>query len=161
MFSGYNYAAMLKYLLGFVLVFSLAVYVAIQDERAAQQSAQEAKQPSKSTVGAVPDSDHPQQKKPNPIGDLPGWYGFFRWPNGTTTWAILLTLLAIAEQTRLLEQYVAATKDGVEATRRNIALQFRPKLIVRKIELEYGSLEINGHPAVIHYTVANIGGDEC
>ena len=42
--------------------------------------------------------------------------------------------------------------------RQNIVLQFRPRLVVRKVELEYGSLEIGGHPARIHYTVANTGG---
>src|SRR5208283_613105 len=110
---------MLKYVFGFILVFSLAVYVAIQDEHTAQQSAQEGKQSSSPVVAAVPDSNHPQQNKPNPVRNLPSWYGFFRWPNGTTTWAILLTLLAIAEQTRLLKEYVVATKDGVRAANKS------------------------------------------
>jgi hypothetical protein len=72
----------------------------------------------------------------------------------------IYTLRDIRTQTRLLREYVTATKDGVEATRRNIALQFRPKIIVRRAELEFGSLEIGGKPAKIHYTVANIGGTE-
>jgi hypothetical protein len=149
---------MLKYVLGFFLVFGFAVYVAVQDERTAQQPAQEAEQSSKSTIATVPDANHPQKDITKTERNLPSWYGFFRWPNGTTTWAILLTLLAIAEQNRLLKQYVIATKDGVEATRRNIALQFRPRLIVRRGELEYGSLAVGGKPAKIHYTVANVGG---
>lgn len=41
-----------------------------------------------------------------------------------------------------------------------VALQFRPKMIVRKIELEYGSLAVEGKPARVNYTVANIGGTE-
>jgi hypothetical protein len=110
---------MLKYVLGFVLVFGLAVYIAVQDERATQQSTQETKQASNGTVAAVPNADHPQQNVPNAERNLPSWYGFFRWPNGTTTWAILLTLLAIAEQTRLLEQYVAATVKGVNNAARS------------------------------------------
>jgi hypothetical protein len=37
----------------------------------------------------------PEQKAPSWCG----WFDFFRWPNGTTAWAIILTLIAIAEQT--------------------------------------------------------------
>jgi hypothetical protein len=44
--------------------------------------------------------------------------------------------------------------------KKNIALQFRPQLIVRRIELEYGSLEVGGKPAKIHCTIANVGGTE-
>jgi hypothetical protein len=110
---------MLKYWLGFALVFGLAIYVAIQDERAAQQSAQESQQSSKSAIPAVPDANHPQQNVSNTERNSPSWYGFFRWPSGTTTWAILLTLFVIAEQTRLLGEYVKATKEGVEATHKS------------------------------------------
>lgn len=43
-------------------------------------------------------------------------------------------------------------------SRKAIMLQFRPKLIGRRIELEYGILQDKGLPAKIHYTIANVGG---
>lgn len=110
---GYNCAAMLKYSLGFFLVFGLAVYVAIQDDHAALQSTQEAQLSSKGDISAVPDANHPQQNVPDSERNTPSWYGFFRWPNGTTTWAILLTLLVIAEQTKQTARAAKATQDSI------------------------------------------------
>jgi hypothetical protein len=104
---------MLKYVLGFSLVLGLAVYVAIQDEHAAQTATQEAQQPSKSAISAVPDTNHTQQNVPHTEWNLPSCYGFFRWPNGTTTWAIILTLMAIAEQTKETAKATKAVRDSI------------------------------------------------
>ena len=90
------------------------------------------------------------------------WYGFFRWPNGTTTWAIVLTLLAIAERTR--ETAIAA-----KAAADNIVFTHRPKLRFRGI----GLIPRAGHfvehedgtatdmvPWEIQYVVANVCGTD-
>jgi hypothetical protein len=106
---------MLKYLAVLVVIFGLTVYVSVQDERAAQQAAQKAAESHQAAIPAKPNEDHPQQSVENAERDLPGWYSFFRWPNGTTTWAIILTLFAIAEQTRHTAKAAEATKESVGA----------------------------------------------
>jgi len=65
------------------------------------------------------------------------------------TWALVLvggiTLAAIWRQTTLMGQ--------------NLVFQFRPKLIVRQMFLEVGTIQTPGaKPSTIRYTVANIGG---
>src|SRR5579864_1978193 len=104
---------MLKYVAGLVLVFGLAVYISIQDERATQQAAQNAAQSNKGTIPAKPDEQHPQQNIYNPERNLPRWYRFFRWGDGTTTWVIVLTLLAIAEQARESAKATQAMRDSL------------------------------------------------
>jgi hypothetical protein len=100
MFVVYSFSIMRIYLALLVIIVGMAVFVSRQDERAAQQAAQKAAQLHKSATAAKPDEQHPEENIPNPAGDTPGWYGFFRWPNGTATLALILTLLAIAEQTK-------------------------------------------------------------
>ncbi|MGA2904281.1 MAG: hypothetical protein ABSD98_10645 [Candidatus Korobacteraceae bacterium] len=105
--------AMVKYIAAFIVVLGLAVYIARQDESSANNSAAPATAPNKQAVAAEPDENHPQQNIGNTERNTPGWYGFFRWPNGTTTWAIILTLLAIAEQTRETAKAAKATRDSI------------------------------------------------
>lgn len=67
------------------------------------------------------------------------------------TWALVLigciTLGAILRQTILMH--------------RSIVSQFRPKLIVRRVIFEFGTIQTpGGKPAKIHYTVANTGGTD-
>jgi hypothetical protein len=64
---------MLKYIAAFALLFALAVYVSVQDK-------------------------HPLQDPAQKEWNASRWYSFVRWPDGAATWAVLLTLLAIAEQ---------------------------------------------------------------
>ena len=92
---------MFRLVVAFVLVFGgLAVYIAIQDERAAQQPTHQSSQSNEGAASAEANESHPQQDIHNAERDTPSWYRFFRWPAGTTTWAILATLLAIAYQAR-------------------------------------------------------------
>ncbi len=150
-------------LLASVFIVGLAVYVSIQDECAAQKAAQEAKQASKGAVSAVTDANHPQQNVPNTEWRAPCWYGFFRWPLGTTTWAIILTLLAIAEQTRQTAKAANATQSATELMGKNIILQFRPRLILRDIALSEGT-QIptvgipDAKPWKVDFVLANTGG---
>ena len=67
---------MKKYIASFALIFALAVYVSVQDK-------------------------HPVQDSAHREWNAPRWYGFVQWPDGAATWAVLLTLLAIAEQTAI------------------------------------------------------------
>jgi hypothetical protein len=94
---------MLKYLAWLVLIFGLTVYVSIKDECTAQQTAQHSSQPDRAAISAKADENHADQNVCNAEWNPPRWYRlsspFFRWPEGTGAWAILLTLLAIVEQT--------------------------------------------------------------
>lgn len=106
---------MLKYFLVFALVFGLAIFVAVQDQRPAQQPAQETQKHGDSASSAAANADHAEQNIRNSEGNQPRWLVFlcyfFRWPNGTTAWGIILTLLAIAEQTSATSRAAQATED--------------------------------------------------
>ena len=104
---------MLKYLAVVVVVFGLAFYISIQDERAAQKTAQETAEPAKGASPAKADENHPQQNIANPERNTPRWHRFFRWGDGTTTWIIVLTLLAIAEQVRESAKATQAMRESL------------------------------------------------
>jgi hypothetical protein len=104
---------MLKYLAVLGVVIGLAVFIARQDKRAAQESAEKAARLGNAALPAVANKDHAEEHVYDPERDSPSWYGFFRWPNGSTTWAIILTLLAIAEQTSQTRKAAEATRDSV------------------------------------------------
>jgi hypothetical protein len=113
-FLGYNFTAMWKYLLICAFFLGMAVFVARQDERAAQKRTQNAKHLDNCTVIAKADTEHPQENVENTERDTPGWYGFFRWPNGTTTWAIILTFLAIVWQSSETRKSADAARDSIK-----------------------------------------------
>jgi hypothetical protein len=142
---------MWKYLVLFAVIFGLAVYVARQDERASLQAAEL----HKSAIPAKPDEQHPQENIPYPEWNSPSWYSFFRWPNGTTAWAIILTLMAIAEQTK-------HTARSADVANKTLISTLRPKLIVRKIAICEGTrIPVMGTPDAkpweVEFDIANIG----
>src|SRR5664280_778002 len=124
-----------KYLLGIVILCGLTLFVARQDERATQESAQKAAQLRNGAVSAKPNEQHPQENVEDTAWHTPGWYGFFRWPTGTTTCAIILTLLAIAEQTAQTAKAARETEKSAKAAADNIILTHRPRLVIRGIGL--------------------------
>jgi hypothetical protein len=135
---------MLKYLAGLVVILELAFFIAHQDERAIQQNAQKATQLHKDTASANGDEQHPQENIPNPARDTPVWYSFFRWPNATTTWAILLTLVSIAEQTVQTKRAAEASMKSADTALLDIQTRIsseRPWIQVT-IEGQRGSEEI-------------------
>jgi hypothetical protein len=97
-----------------------ALFIARQDERTAQQSAQKSTQLDKRAFPAETDKQHSHENVPDTNRDTPSWYGFFRWPNGSTTWAVILTLMAIAEQTRETARAAKATEASVEEVKRQV-----------------------------------------
>src|SRR5258707_9593311 len=106
---------MRKYLAALVVIFGMAFVVAHQDQHASDQAAQKAAEPHKAAITTNPNEQHPEENIENPTGDSPRWYvlylySLFRWPNGTTTLAIVLTLMAIAEQTRETRRSAEATE---------------------------------------------------
>jgi hypothetical protein len=56
---------------------------------------------------------HPQENVPDAEEHPPSWFRFFRWPDGTTTWAIIFTLIAIAAQTEQTKKAAVAGQTAV------------------------------------------------
>jgi hypothetical protein len=124
-----------KYLAILVVVLGLAVFIAGQDERAAQESAQKAALKDNGALSTKAGENHPQENVADSERDGPSWYGFFRWPVGTTTWAIILTLMAIADQTK---QTAIAAKATQQATEHLIASE-RAWILVSKVIFSSGA----------------------
>ncbi|HEY2470482.1 MAG TPA: hypothetical protein VGI45_21985 [Terracidiphilus sp.] len=117
---------MLKYAIGLALVLGCAFVIARRDEYAANQSAPPSAQSDKATVAAQQDENHPQKHVENTGWDSPSGHIFhaaFKWPEGITVWAIVLTLLAIAEQTSATHKAAEATEDAVVASRDSLKVQ--------------------------------------
>jgi hypothetical protein len=108
---GYTFVAMRKYLAAVMLLVGLTVYVSIKDEHAAEQSASPSASRSKDGIIAKNYTNDGEAEVPDAERNAPSWYGFFRWPNGTTVWAIILTLLAIAEQTKETRRATNSQRD--------------------------------------------------
>lgn len=137
---------MLKtYIVAVVVLVGIALYVARQDERAAQQTAKPTVAVSDQTSLGKSDKDHPQESVSNPDANVPSWYGFFRWPNGTTAWAIILTLLVIAQQTRETAKATKATEEIAACGKDTAKRQLRAYVSARSTKLfihDDGGVEI-------------------
>jgi hypothetical protein len=123
---------MWKYLVALAVVAILAIYVSVQDERSSKQSAYQTTDSDKNASVAKPNEKNTQKNAEHAEGNLPSWYGFFRWPNGTTVWAIILTLIVIADQTR-------QTAKAAKIAHATFVTQYRPKVIVTRIDLNPAS----------------------
>jgi hypothetical protein len=128
---------MLKYLALFVVIFGLAVYVSVQDERATQQSIQTSAQLANGTASAKAGEKQPQENLPDTGRFKRICFSFFRWPNGTTAWAIIFTLLAIAEQTQQTARAALATVKSANAMRDSIRLQEKAMELTVNTERPY------------------------
>lgn len=124
---------MWKYLAIFVAVFGLAIYVAHQDERAAQRSTQKASQHDNAGISPT------------------WWYEFVRWPNGTATWAIILTLFAIAEQTGQTAKAAKATELSVKAAESNTQALINAERAWIVVSVESPA------PNQFHFRATNVG----
>lgn len=81
-----------------VLLLGITVYVTIEDQHAAEQAPQQAAQQPNAPIPLGVDNNQPQNNAQKSSGNLPSWHRLFTWPDGMTTWAILLTLWAVAWQ---------------------------------------------------------------
>lgn len=94
------------------VILGLTVYVSVQNQRAAEQAVHQADQKPKAGAPSL-GHEEPQENTKNPQRNPPGWYRFFTWPDGMTTWAILLTLWAIAWQSNETKKAAQASRDSV------------------------------------------------
>jgi len=107
-----------------ILVWNLAVllllvvsagFVARQHEKARKQCV--AKCVDFDSCHGAP-ADHVescQECEANADWHLPGWYRAFGWPDGVTAWALILTLIVIAAQTRVAAIPTEATRKAADA----------------------------------------------
>lgn len=116
-----------KYIVTFILILGLAVFIARQDERAFRKAAALG-QPAVAAANNVENEEL----------SSPSWYSFFRWPAGTTTWAILLTLLAIAEQTEHTAKAATAAKLNAEYLREGTAAYLALAELKQNVQIEPG-----------------------
>jgi hypothetical protein len=110
---------MLKYLMLFCVVLALSLYVSVH-----------AHQHDQNAPVTPPDARNEERDIPTqqPHWNAPTWYALFIWPEGITVWALFLTFFAIAEQT-------VETKRSVENARRALILQYRPRIVIRRVQL--------------------------
>jgi len=137
------------------VIIGLTIYVACQNQGAASQGQQQGANP---TVAPVSPSAHDEQAQNNTnkaSGNLPGWYRLFAWPDGTTAWAIILTLIAIAEQTR---QTAIAAKATRQATEHLISSE-RAWVLATEVRLTSGAKDspYGVDQVFIHCAAKNVG----
>jgi uncharacterized repeat protein (TIGR01451 family) len=104
---------MRKYLAILALIFALAIYVSIQNRRSTAKATQQGAPPTNTIIAAESHDDQSDNHTSNTERNSPTWYRLFAWPEGITTWAIILTLLAVAEQARESAKATQAVRDSL------------------------------------------------
>jgi hypothetical protein len=126
---------MWKYAVAFVVIFGFTVYVSRQTQQITEQGVQQTAPTTNGLAASNVQESQANQDAKNPKRNAPFWFRFFTWPEGVTAWAILLTLLAIAEQTkqtsRAAEAAEASVKTGMDTAKR----QLRAYMVMRNSRL--------------------------
>ena len=115
---------MLRYFVVFVVLVGLSVFITSQHEKYADNATHPAQQDS-SAVVAANDTEQPKSNAKDtkwyaPSGNIA--FLVFGFPNGITVWALFLTLMVIAEQTRETRNAAEATKASVVLMKRQVEL---------------------------------------
>lgn len=102
-----------RYGIAVVVILGGSVYVSRQDQKIRDQYKHKCGQ--LNAVAASPTSHHEDcdAGAANAARYLPRWYQVFAWPEGITTWGILLTLIVIAEQTAQTRVAAQAALDQI------------------------------------------------
>lgn len=122
-----------RYLIGVTVVFGGALFVSHQYQSASSQCAKECDQVHPGNLSPSSSAKDCQECQEYAERHLPRWYRLFGWPEGITTWAILLTLLAIAEQTHQTKRAAEASRDSIRLQQAEMAVTInkeRPYLVV-------------------------------
>lgn len=115
--------ALRRYGIAVVLILGCCIYVSHQDQKTRDQYEQKCSQLNASSVPRSGHHEDCDEGAENAARHLPPWYRIFGWPEGITTWAILLTLLVIANQTRETAKAAEATQIAVHTADKSLALQ--------------------------------------
>jgi hypothetical protein len=138
----------LKYVIIVAFIIAVSFYVYDKDQKVRDQYVQQCQQRNagiNSKSSTIEDCDKGAESA---IRHLPLLYRVFEWPEGITTLAILLTLLAIAEQTKETRR---ATEAALKQSNHMIASE-RAWLVMTSI-----SKESNGAMPMYWWRIKNVG----
>ena len=109
-----------KFGIAIAVILCSSVYVSSQDQKTRDQYEQKCTQLNARSISPSAHSEDCDKGAENAARHLPRWYRIFGWPEGITTWAILLTLLALAEQTSQTKRAAIATEDAARAAQDSV-----------------------------------------
>ena len=148
----------MKYGIAVAVILGLSVSVSHQDQKTRDQYEQKCAQFNARAVAPASHSEDCDKGAENAARHLPRWYRVFGWPEGITTWAILLTLLALAEQTGQTRKAAEGAQRAADAAFAQIELmksKERSRLSISPLPLTaFGKDE----PQEIGFLVTNFGG---
>jgi hypothetical protein len=146
-----------KYVIAVAVVLGCSIYVSREDQKTRDQYQQKCTQLNASTV-SLPAHEDCDKGSEDAARQLPRWYRVFGWPEGITTLAILLTLLAIADQTAQTRKAAEAAKESVIATRDSVLLQEKALeqwLVIDNWKAEIGSPLLDDKYLFIQVDIVN------
>lgn len=153
-----------KFLIAVVVIFGLAVFVSRQYQAASQKCEKECRQGKPVSPSPSSPTENCNKCKENAERNFPRWYRLFGWPEGIGTWAILLTLMAIAEQTYQTRRAADAGKEAARAALEQIRVEKnreRARLVIRARDRpeisEAGPLLKDGQMVIARVSVSNEG----
>jgi hypothetical protein len=88
-----------KYFTAIALISGCAIYVSHQYQKARGGCEKECAQAGNGARFSAVRHELCDECQQNAERNFPRWYRLFSWPEGITAWAIILTLIVIAEQT--------------------------------------------------------------
>jgi hypothetical protein len=106
-----------KYAVVVVAILIASLFVSSQYQKARGQCEQKCAQFNNGVVTPSVHAENCDECERDVEMHLPGWYRAFIWPDGITAWAIILTLMTIAEQTRETRRSAIATEKTVRLMR--------------------------------------------
>jgi hypothetical protein len=109
-----------KYVVAVAVIFGCARYVSEHYQRSAQQCEDKAAQIYPRISSPSMNAEYANNCKDEAERSFPRWYRLFSWPEGITTWAVLLTLIVVAEQTRETSRSAEEAKNAAVAAARGV-----------------------------------------
>ena len=97
------------------------------------------------------------EQKPNGSPDR-GWPVWGNIPDTVLALVGIATFFAVWKQSIATAKSAKATEKSADAAHRGIVLEYRPRIVVRGIELDLGSISTEDEPTKVKYVVANVGG---
>ena len=127
-----------KYLLTAGVILCGSLYVSEQYQRVREECTNKCDRIDPTTTSPSSPCEDRDKCEQDAERNFPPWFRLFGWPEGIATWAILLTLLAIAEQTHQTRRAAEAAEASVGAADKQYVLaentakrQLRAYLAVR------------------------------
>jgi hypothetical protein len=111
---GVHFFIMLKYIVALTILLIMCAYVSGQYKQDAENATNEA-QPPVQEAQSTTNYEQSKSNDGNSKRHAPGWYSLFVWPDGITVWALMLTLVVIAEQTSETRRSADAAKTAAQA----------------------------------------------